>query len=213
MSAAQNALATGVFYLQLDNLDEVELALGESAADDYRSRISDYLTGRFGVGAVSCRVGAQGFFILLRDHSQERCLQSVNHVLDDIATNRLPSAAKGWSITGTAGLAWQESPGTLSLEELRRRALVASADARTRRTAREIYRRTCRGNELSAKLVCDLGLAMKENRLRLMAQEIVRVAPASGDAKQYEVLVQLVDQSGQIRGPVDFVSYPPKFGH
>src|SRR5690554_3901587 len=197
--------ATGLCSLDLDNLDQVAIALGDQGVHDIRTLVRNRLTSRFGLANVTERAGCPGFFIALRHGGRYAALALVDRTLQEFSSAYGAAAIGSACVTARAGIAWAEPEAPCSDGELRRRAIVASALAKDRRQAREIYGEDCLSLETGARLVCDLNAAMDEDRLTILAQEIRDLEPSNPLARQYEILIQMTDCNGQVHPPSEFV--------
>ncbi|MBV0892862.1 EAL domain-containing protein [Paracoccus sp. Z118] len=192
-----------------DNLDMLEIAAGTSQMHHLRQQIEIKLGTVFGSHNVAKSGSMNGFLVALESRDPPICTAFMGQVLQEITGIQLDRGAHGYALTARAGVIWTDGVPTIAPELLRRKlvtALVAAQRNHRSCVAASLQEDSnLHETELTAKLLCDLPAAMRENRLRLNAQDIVVATDRPGTPQEVEILLVMEDREGRVYPPANFL--------
>lgn len=206
----------GFCLIALENMDLVEMTGGPEAVTALRARICHELSAALGCDAVLANAREDGFLLALRLGDRAMHLAKLEALLHALPFWRLDGVRHGTSVTARAGLVWLE-PG-LAGDPLRLHCAALAAVSTARHSQRSIVVADARDAvaisdlERTAQLICDLPDAVIEDRLFLLAQEIVSIRPDAPRGREYEVLLQMHSRNGQSYAPGYFLQAAEQSG-
>ncbi len=206
---ARRPLPEGFALIVPDNLDMLEIAAGAIQLRHLRQQIETKLGTVFGPQNVTNSGSMDGFLVALESRNQAPCAELMGRVLQEITGVQLDRGTHSYGLTARAGIVWTDGLSAIEPDLLRRRLVSALVAARQKQ-------RSClavslhdeglpRDTELTASLLCDLPAAMRENRLRLNAQDIVAAAAGPDASPEVEILLVMEDREGRAYPPASFL--------
>ncbi len=204
-----------LLYLDLDQFKVVNDTCGHAAGDDLMRRIGALLLGRLQEGAVLARLGGDEFGMLLENCSLEQATRLAENLLQAIKDCRFSWMAMAFTVGASIGVVSIGEEG-FTLEEVLRAADAACYMAKEKGGNRvNVYRAD--DSEVSSRQgemewVARIQRALDEGRFRLFSQQIVSLRPASKQGTHCEILVRMVNESGELVPPALFIPAAEKYG-
>jgi len=202
-----------LMLLDLDEFKHINDTLGHSAGDQVLTWLAGILRGHMRKHDVIGRLGGDEFAVLLPETEAAEALGASRKVLETVRSRAVVVQDKPLSVTASIGIALFPAHGT-TLEELLSRADIALYEAKGNgRNRVEVYR--------------DGGTAERESQARLHWHERIRAALAhdgfqferdpilalrTGRIAQYELLLRMVDEDGELILPAKFLDTAERFG-
>ncbi len=204
-----------LLYLDLDQFKVVNDTCGHAAGDDLMRRIGALLLGRLKEGAVLARLGGDEFGVLLENCSLEQATRLAEDLLQAIKDCRFSWIGMAFTVGASIGVVSIGEEG-FTLEEVLRAADAACYMAKEKGGNRvHVYR--VDDSEVSSRQgemewVARIQRALDEGRFRLFSQQIVSLRPASKQGTHCEILVRMVNESGELVPPALFIPAAEKYG-
>jgi diguanylate cyclase (GGDEF)-like protein/PAS domain S-box-containing protein len=195
-------------YLDMDQFKIVNDTCSHSAGDKLLKDVAAILQDGLRETDVLARVGGDEFGILLKNCLLEDAVSITENMLAMIRTINNDSLGLTFGVSASLGIAVLE-PDAESITAVMRRADLACYAAKDHgRNRIHIYQNS--DQELARrhgemKWVSRLTEAIKEERLVLYCQDIVPVRQDSGKRQHFEVLVRMMDESGELVMPDRFL--------
>ncbi len=202
-----------LMLLDLDQFKHINDSLGHSAGDEVLTWIAGILRGHMRKHDIIGRLGGDEFAVLLPETEAAEALGASRKVLDTVRSRAVMVQDKPFSVTASIGIALFPAHGT-TLEELLSRADIALYDAKGNgRNRVEVYR--------------DGGTAERESQARLQWHERIRtallhdrfqferdpiLALRTGRVAQYELLLRMMGDDGELILPAKFLDTAERFG-
>ncbi len=202
-----------LMLLDLDQFKDVNDSLGHPAGDEMLRWMAAILRDRMRKSDVIGRLGGDEFAVLLPHTDPADALKVAHEVLESVRNSGLVIQGTPLSITASAGIALFPAHGSI-LEELLSRADIALYEAKGNgRNRVEVYRHG--------------GSAERESQVRLRWNERVRtaldqdrfqfemdpiLALRTGAVAQYELLLRMVGDDGELILPAQFLDTAERFG-
>jgi diguanylate cyclase (GGDEF)-like protein/PAS domain S-box-containing protein len=212
IASAEDTQGRGaVLFLDLDQFKDVNDTLGHAAGDDLLIELADLLRGELRTGDVIGRLGGDEFAIILPEVGPHQAQAAGARLLGAIRHHQFKTGGRALSVTASVGL--------IIFPDQARRVdeLLAGADlamyhskrsGRNRATIFEPGMASSAGDRLSWQR--RLRDALDHDRLLLYAQPIVDVH--GGFVDQYELLLRLRTDSGNVMLPGEFLSGAENMG-
>lgn len=192
-----------------DNLDMLEITAGARQLARLHKQIGAKLGTIFGPQNVINSGSMNGFLVALEGSHPTMCTTLMGRVLQEITGVQLNCGSHSCALTARAGIIWIDGISSISPEMLRRQLVSAVVTARQNHRSCVVVsppvESISREIELTAQLLCDLPTAMRENRLRLNAQDIVACTPRPDTPHQVEILLLMQDRDGNEYSPSSFL--------
>lgn len=199
----------GFCLIVLENMDLVEVSGAPDAGAALRARVCSEIAARLGPEAMLSNAREDGFLIALPAGDRLVHLADLHEILHALPFWKLDALSHGTSVTGRAGLVWLDPGPRPEPLEIYRAAVTAASAARSSQRVCVVYGTpdgaAITDLERTAQLICDLPAAVSEDRLFLLAQEIVSTAPGAARGREYEVLLQMHSRNGQSYAPGYFL--------
>jgi diguanylate cyclase (GGDEF)-like protein/PAS domain S-box-containing protein len=202
-------------FLDLDQFKLVNDTSSHAAGDQLLRLVAATLPERLGPPHWVGRLGGDEFAVLLVDTPVERGVQLAERVNRTLADTSLLWEGRHFSLTCSIGLV-EINAETPTVAWLLRAADTACYLAKEGgRNQVRVYAESDlevarRHDEMS--WANQARAAMAEGRLRIYAQRIDALRPSGMDEMQYEVLVRMVDASGNLCPPAKFLGAIERFG-
>jgi diguanylate cyclase (GGDEF)-like protein/PAS domain S-box-containing protein len=196
-----------VLMIDVDHFKFVNDTLGHQAGDELIVRIAQLLVDRLRDSDVVARLGGDEFAVLLPRTDLDAAETVARHVLETLRSARLPIAGSERRITASIGVASFEDMTGLSAEDVLINADLAMYDAKEEGRDRiavfssdEHTQARMKGRITWAQRIT---AALDADRFTLLAQPIVDLS--SGRTNQYELLLRMHDEHGDLIPPRAFL--------
>ncbi len=207
-SAAQLGRHHAVMYLDLDQFKVVNDTCGHAAGDQLMRQVSTLLQHCLREGDTLARIGGDEFGVLLENCPPEAALRIADKLRQTVTDFHFAWAHLSFNIGVSIGLVNVED-GLFTLADVMRAADTACYMAKENgRNRVQVYHPedseiNIRQGEM--EWVGRLQKALDENRFALYAQDIVRVNPPEHGGTHCELLVRMLDESGNTVPPMAFI--------
>ena len=210
---ARNSNTCALFYIDLDQFKYINDTLGHSAGDQLLTEISRMLAAHVREGDLLARFGGDEFTLLAYNIGQEdvpKVAENFRRLLEDY---KFHYDGKAFNVTASVGAAMID-PAIGSANEVMAHADLACNMAKSRgRNRIHLYNPA---DKDKAGMAEDMGWAarvremLEHDRFALVYQPIVSVQ--TGEVHDYEVLVRMVCDDGEIILPGGFMPAAERFG-
>jgi diguanylate cyclase (GGDEF)-like protein/PAS domain S-box-containing protein len=210
---ARTGISCALFYIDLDQFKYINDTLGHAAGDRLLVDIAALLSMHVRDGDLLARFGGDEFTLLL--YSIDR--QDVVGVAENFRTlcddYRFNVNDKSWNVSASIGIAVIDRQATSAEEILSHADLACNMAKQQGRNRVNLYNPADLGK---ADMQADMGWAtqvremLEHDRFQLVYQPII--STHSGDVLDYEVLVRMVCDDGQIILPGGFMPAAERFG-
>lgn len=204
-----------LFYIDLDQFKIINDTCGHLAGDELLKQVSLRMRTIIRGSDVLARLGGDEFGILLLDCNLERAKTLANTMLNELRGYRF-----GWKDkVFTVGI----SLGIVEIDDTAHdpQAILSAADMAcysakdNGRNQFRIYHADDEGltvwhGEMS--WATRIPAALSEGRMRLYAQPIVGLQGDPGEVTHFEILVRMLDESGEIVAPNAFLPAAERYG-
>ncbi|MGH2887927.1 MAG: putative bifunctional diguanylate cyclase/phosphodiesterase, partial [Solirubrobacteraceae bacterium] len=195
-----------VLLLDIDHFKYINDTVGHQAGDQVIVRVADVLQGRLRDTDVLARLGGDEFAVLLRKADASGAQLVAGELLEALQEEPIAivGAPSRW-LTASAGVAMFDAG--LSGEDVLVNADLAMYDAKE--AGRDRVAAFSSEEHAQARMKGRLGWvarirgALEEDRFSLLAQPIVDFS--TGDASQYELLLRMADERGDLIPPGAFL--------
>lgn len=208
----ENAKAENVhhalLYLDLDNFKTVNDTCGHAAGDEFLRQLTKVMQSRMRASDTLARLGGDEFGALLESCPLDQAVRIANAIRDTVRDFRFVWQAKGFSVGVSIGLVPIDArSGTTA-------RVLAAADAscyeaknkgrdRVQVHRPQDRRFTQRTGEL--QMISQINHAFELGNFRLYRQRIVPLQEGSSEEPHFEVLVRMIDASGNLLPPMAFM--------
>ena len=201
-----------VLLFDLDDFKYVNDSLGHRAGDTLIKGVADVLRRRLRDSDVLARLGGDEFAILLPNADAEEAVQTAESLLATLRRHRASFDGRHVSVSSSVGVAPVSSPEVQTAEELMMEADAAMYDAKEAGRDRVIaYDPIGARAKTAARGIQErIRGALDDNRLTLYAQPILDLR--SNEISQYELLLRMIDEDGEVLPPGAFLGAAERFG-
>jgi diguanylate cyclase (GGDEF)-like protein/PAS domain S-box-containing protein len=204
-----------LLLLDLDHFKYVNDTLGHQAGDQLIARVATVLAGRLRDSDVLARLGGDEFAALLPRATVETATHVANDLLAALRAERIPVPGTGGrTMSASIGVAMFEADGGQRGEDVLVNADLAMYDAKE--AGRNQLVLHVGGEHAQARMqgritwAERIRVAIDEDRFALVAQPIFDLA--TGEATQFEVLLRMQDDHGDLIPPSAFLSTAERLG-
>jgi diguanylate cyclase (GGDEF)-like protein/PAS domain S-box-containing protein len=210
---ARSAFSCALFYVDVDQFKYINDTLGHAAGDRMLVDVASLLSTHVREGDLLARFGGDEFTLLLYNIDQQdvqRVAENFRSLCDDF---RFCINDKSWNISVSIGIAMIDSQSTSAEEVLSHADLACNTAKQQGRNRVNLYNPADLGK---ADMQADLSWAtqvrdmLEHDRFKLVYQPIV--GSDSGELLDYEVLVRMVCDDGQLILPGGFMPAAERFG-
>lgn len=200
-------------YLVLFNINQftvINAAYGTGAGDQVLLSMADVISNPVYALKYAARLDADLFAVLIESLSSE-VEKLISNVCNDIDAMTINAAGKQFFVKSRSGIIALNSNETAFTDHLYA-AELALASAKEDGKQLVVYKP---GNTALLKKkhqltqVENIKNALREDRFELHCQ---RIQPLSGDELHYEILVRMIDESGDLVPPDDFIPVAERYG-
>jgi diguanylate cyclase (GGDEF)-like protein/PAS domain S-box-containing protein len=196
-----------LLMIDLDNFKFVNDTLGHAAGDELIVHVARLLSERLRVTDVLARLGGDEFGVLLPKAAPSAAMHVAGSLLAAIRGETITVAGTDRRITASIGVATFEDPAGVSGEEILINADLALYDAKEDGrdavalfSTEEHAQSRMKGRITWAHRI---RAALEDDRFALLAQPIVELG--TGRAPQYELLLRMADDDGDLIPPATFL--------
>ena len=210
---ARNGSECALFYIDLDQFKYINDTLGHAAGDRLLVDVATLLAAHVREGDLLARFGGDEFTLLLYNIDKQDVLRAADKFRSLCDNFRFTEDGKSFNISCSIGIAMIDAQVT-SAEKLLSHADIACHTAKKQgRNRAKIYDPADLGK---ADMAADMNWAsqvremLEHDKFQLVYQPIV--AADSGTINDYEVLVRMICDDGQIILPGGFMPAAERFG-
>jgi diguanylate cyclase (GGDEF)-like protein/PAS domain S-box-containing protein len=206
--------AGAAMVLDLDHFKFINDTLGHKAGDEAISRAAEVLHSRLREADVLARLGGDEFAVLLPQAGAAEARLVADQLLASLRAETVELGDHSRALAASVGIALFAADGALSGEDVLVNADLAMYDAKhAGRDRAELYADGEQpGSRMKGRLTWAqrIGGALQHDGFTLLAQPIVDLA--SGRASQYELLLRMRDERGELIPPGTFLYIAERLG-
>jgi diguanylate cyclase (GGDEF)-like protein/PAS domain S-box-containing protein len=199
--------------LDLDRFKHINDTLGHNAGDELIVKIAQTLRARLRDSDVLARLGGDEFAVLLPHGGAREAEQVAESILAAVRSQSvLTTAGRRRPVTASIGIALFGQAARLTAEDILVNADLAMYDAKEAGRDRAAVYSTERGSSrMKARITWAERIrdALEEDRFTLYAQPIVELA--TGEVRQHELLLRMLDERGEVIPPAAFIAIAERF--
>jgi diguanylate cyclase (GGDEF)-like protein/PAS domain S-box-containing protein len=203
-----DGIAHAMLYLDLDQFKVVNDTCGHVAGDGMLREVSALLHTRIRESDTLARLGGDEFGVLLHGCKMERALTVAESLRQAVAEFRFAVHDKAFVIGISIGVVaitgdGQAASGVLAAAD----AACYSAKDKGRNRIQPYYPGDAELLQRHGEMqwVSRLTSAFEEDRLTLHCQRILGIQPDIGSEPHYEVLLRMLDETGELTPPMAFI--------
>ncbi len=210
---ARSGSDCALFYIDLDQFKYVNDTLGHAAGDRLLVDIAALLSAHVRDGDLLARFGGDEFTLLLYNIDKQDVLRAADNFRSLCDDYRFSADDKTFNVTCSIGVVMIDDTVTTAEEVLSHADMACNMAKQHGRNRATLYDPTDLGK---ADMAADMNWAarvremLEHDRFQLVYQPIV--ATADGTVKDYEVLVRMVCDDGQVILPGGFMPAAERFG-
>jgi len=210
---ARNESDCALFYFDLDQFKYINDTLGHAAGDRLLVDVASLLSSHVRDGDLLARFGGDEFTLLLYNIDKRDVLSAAENfraLCDDF---KFAEGGRSFNITSSIGVAMIDHQVTSAEEVLSHADLACNIAKQQGRNRANLFNPADRDK---AGMAADMGWAarvremLEHDRFQLVFQPIVTTR--TGEVKDYEVLVRMICDDGQIILPGGFMPAAERFG-
>jgi len=197
-----------LMFMDLDNFKAVNDTCGHSAGDELLRQLTAVMMTRMRGSDTLARLGGDEFGVLLESCPLDQALRIANAMRETVREFRFVWENKTFSVGVSIGLV----PLGADSGDLNRVLSLADAccyDAKNKGRDRvQVHRQEesdFSGEHSELQIVSQINRAFELGQFRLYRQRILQLNPEAGPGAHYEVLVRMLDQSGNLVPPTGFM--------
>lgn len=210
---ARSGATCAVFYVDLDQFKYINDTLGHAAGDRLLVEISALIASHVRDGDVFARFGGDEFTLLLDNIDRANALRAAENIRSLLEQYKFLEGGNSFNVTCSVGIALV-SESAQSADEVLSHADIACNIAKAQgRNRVNLYDPADRDK---AGMAEDMGWAarvrdmLENDRFQMVFQPIVSIS--DGHVHDYEVLMRMVCDDGQIILPGGFMPAAERFG-
>ncbi|MEZ5541133.1 MAG: EAL domain-containing protein [Pseudomonadota bacterium] len=211
--AARNGTSCALFYIDLDQFKYINDTLGHAAGDRLLVDIAALLSMHVREGDLLARFGGDEFTLLLYNIGKRDVLRAAENFRALCDDYRFNVNDKSWNVSASIGIAMIDRHTTSAEEVLSHADLACNMAKQQGRNRVNLYNPADLGK---ADMQADMSWAtqvrdmLEHDRFQLVFQPIVNTG--DGEVVDYEVLVRMVCDDGQVILPGGFMPAAERFG-
>lgn len=197
-----------LMFMDLDNFKAVNDTCGHSAGDELLRQLTAVMMTRMRGSDTLARLGGDEFGVLLESCPLDQALRIANAMRETVREFRFVWENKTFGVGVSIGLV----PLGADSGDLNRVLSLADAccyDAKNKGRDRvQVHRQEesdFPGEHGELQIVSQINRAFELGRFRLYRQRILQLNPEAEPGAHYEVLVRMLDQSGNLVPPTGFM--------
>ncbi len=206
---AQHAL----LYVDLDQFKIVNDTCGHMAGDELLRQLAAQAREQIRKRDTFARLGGDEFGVLIEDCQMDQGLEIAEKLRRAISEFRFQWKERSFDISASIGACaiTAESGSPASILSNADAACYVAKDNGRNRVQLFYGGRECARKRTEMDWVARLNAAIQENRLRLYYQKIVPVSATKTGGEHFEVLLRLIDETGNIVAPGVFLPAAEKY--
>ncbi len=210
---ARNGISCALFYVDLDQFKYINDTLGHAAGDRLLVDIAALLSMHVRDGDLLARFGGDEFTLLLYNIGKRDVLRAAENFRALCDDYRFNVNDKSWNVSASIGIAMIDRQTTSAEEVLSHADLACNMAKQQGRNRVNLYNPADLGK---ADMQADMSWAtqvrdmLEHDRFQLVYQPIV--GTEYGEILDYEVLVRMVCDDGQVILPGGFMPAAERFG-
>ena len=210
---ARNGSDCALFYIDLDQFKYINDTIGHAAGDRLLIDVAALLTSHVREGDLLARFGGDEFTLLLYNIDQQDVLRAADNFRSLCDDFRFTEDDKTFTISCSIGIAMIDETVTSAQELLSHADMACNTAKQQGRNRAKIYNPADLGK---ADMAADMNWAsqvrdmLEHDKFQLVYQPIVDTH--SGAINDYEVLVRMICDDGQIILPGGFMPAAERFG-
>lgn len=211
--AARNGTSCALFYVDLDQFKYINDTLGHAAGDRLLVDIAALLSMHVREGDLLARFGGDEFTLLLYNIGKRDVLRAAENFRTLCDDYRFNVNDKSWNVSASIGIAMIDRHTTSAEEVLSHADLACNMAKQQGRNRVNLYNPSDLGK---ADMQADMSWAtrvrdmLEHDRFQLVYQPII--GTGDGEVVDYEVLVRMVCDDGQVILPGGFMPAAERFG-
>ena len=202
-----------LLYMDLDNFKTVNDTCGHAAGDELLLQLTTVMQSRMRGSDTLARLGGDEFGVLLESCPLDQAVRIANGLREAVRDFRFIWQDKTFGIVVSAGLVAID--GTESVSRVLASADATCYDAKSKGRDRVQVHRAKHdlGSEQSADLqvVSQINHAFELGNFRLYRQKIIALGQDGGNEPHYEILVRMVDRTGNLIPPSGFMAAAERY--
>ena len=210
---ARNGSACALFYFDLDQFRYINDTIGHPAGDRLLVEVAALLSSHVRDGDLLARFGGDEFTLLLYNIDKRDVLRAAENFRALCDHYKFTEEGKQFNITCSIGVAMIDSSVATAEEALSHADLACNMAKKQGRNRAKLYNPA---DSDKAGMAADMGWAtrvrqmLEHDRFQLVYQPIISVADSQ--VLDYEVLVRMICDDGQIILPGGFMPAAERFG-
>jgi len=210
---ARNNLDCALFYIDLDHFRYINDTLGHAAGDRLLVEVAALLATHAREGDLLARFGGDEFTLLLYNINESDVMVAAENFRALCDDYRFLEDSKPYNISCSIGVTMIDSTATSAEEVFAHADLACNVAKQQGRNRANLYNPA---DSDKAGMAADMGWAsrvkemLEHDRFQLVYQPIVSVS--DGRVKDYEVLVRMICDDGQLILPGGFMPAAERFG-
>jgi len=210
---ARSASDCALFFIDLDQFKYINDTLGHAAGDRLLVDIAALLHAHVRDGDLLARFGGDEFTLLLYNINQHDVMRAAENFRSLCNHYRFTTQNQSFNISCSIGVTMIDMHATSAEEVLSHADLACNIAKQRGRNRANLYNPA---DLDKADMAADMGWAarvremLEQDRFQLVYQPIV--ATANGDVLEYEVLVRMVCDDGEVILPGGFMPAAERFG-
>lgn len=205
-----------LLYLDLDQFKVVNDTCGHHAGDKLLQELTSFILTVIEDGDLLARLGGDEFGIISKDRDSEQTTIFAELILRTINAYMFKFDDYEFTVAASIGIVEINERGEHSRDDILRYADLACYEAKDRGRNQLFFHSDDesliedRSSEM--EIVGMVNSAIQEKRFVLYAQPIVPLNDSVNQSKHYEVLIRMLDSSGNIVRPDLFIPASERFG-
>jgi diguanylate cyclase (GGDEF)-like protein len=211
--AARYGTGGAVLMLDLDDFKDVNDTLGHRAGDQLIKEVAHVLADRLRSTDSVARLGGDEFAVLLPEADEDDARATAQALLEAIRRHRTSFEGRHLRVTASVGIALVHDVDDGGEDEPLGRADVAMYEAKeSGRDRCAVYVSQAHRDSMGAKLtmIDRIRGALENDMLELHCQPILDLR--TNRISQYELLLRMVDDDGQVLPPRAFLGIAERYG-
>jgi diguanylate cyclase (GGDEF)-like protein len=202
-----------LLYMDLDNFKTVNDTCGHAAGDELLLQLTTVMQSRMRGSDTLARLGGDEFGVLLESCPLEQAVRIANGLREAVRDFRFIWQEKTFGIGASAGLVTID--GSESVSRVLASADATCYDAKSRGRDRvQVHRgkQTLAGEQnVDLQVVSQINHAFELGNFRLYRQKIIALSGEAGNEPHYEILVRMVDRTGNLIPPSGFMAAAERY--
>jgi diguanylate cyclase (GGDEF)-like protein len=195
-----------LLYMDLDQFKVVNDTCGHGAGDQLLRQLSNVLQSRIRVEDVLARLGGDEFAVLLLDCGVVEAAKVADDLRETVAEYRFKWRNGGMAVGVSIGIVSIEGNAENVAEVLSAADVACYVAKDLGRNRIHIYQEgDAAERHKEMQWVAKINAATEEDRLKLFYQPIIPIGETEPDYVQYELLIRMQDEHGNLVAPGEFI--------